>query len=101
MARTETVVTVDQDIADLIPVFMESRGKDIQQLRQALVENEFERMRKIGHTMKGAGGGYGFQEITDIGAAIETAAQNGEADTIRHQVSRLGDYLDNLRIVYE
>ena len=50
--------------------------------------------------MKGSGGGYGFDEITDIGFKIETAAKEKNAGEILRQVHDLSDYLEKVEVVY-
>jgi len=50
--------------------------------------------------MKGSGGGYGFDTITDLGLLLEKAAKEGRDEDIRLQVERLEDYLRQVKIVY-
>ena len=73
---------------------------DIDKLRNALKAGDFETIRIAGHSMKGAGGGYGFDEITRIGAQIETAAQASDATGVTGGVAALEDYLNRVDIVY-
>jgi len=51
--------------------------------------------------MKGCGGGYGFDEITDLGRSLEQAAKNGEREEIKKKTAELSIYLDSLNIIYE
>ena len=46
--------------------------------------------------MSGAGGSYGFQAITDIGAALEQAAGSADTDASRKCVGELSRYLDRV-----
>ena len=94
-------VTIDEDLADLIPGFFENRKKEVRQVRQALEKGDFETVRKIGHSLKGVGGGYGFDAITDMGAALEIAAKNQNGAEIREHADKLSSYLGNIDIVYE
>jgi len=48
---------------------------------------------------KGAGGNYGFQAITDIGAALEQAAGTADADASRKWAGELARYLDRVELV--
>jgi len=50
--------------------------------------------------MKGCGGGYGFDEITDIGMQIEQAAKEKNTAKIRTQLEILSRYLDGVEVVY-
>ncbi len=51
--------------------------------------------------MKGAGGSSGFQGITDIGAALEQAAESSDDAGSRKWVGELSRYLDRVEIVYD
>ncbi len=94
-------VTVDADLKDLIPGFLERRREDVSKLRAALDAPDLETLRVTGHSMKGTGGGYGFDGLSEIGAAIESAAKRGDVDTVRTQVARLEDYLSRVQIRFE
>jgi len=95
------VVRVDPDIADLIPGFLENRQKDIKTIEETLQKGDYDILQRMGHTLKGTGGGYGFDEITDIGLRIENAAKEKNADEILRQVQWLSDYLEKVEVVYD
>jgi HPt (histidine-containing phosphotransfer) domain-containing protein len=69
-------------------------------LRTALASGDFATITVLGHTMKGDGGGYGFDAISEIGAIIETAGKHKDADKIRQGVERLADFLDRVDVVF-
>lgn len=94
------VVHVDPDLEDLIPGFLANRRADVDGLQAALARGDFEAIRITGHSMKGAGGGYGFDAITDIGARIEQAALARDADAVRAGIEDLADYLVRVEVVY-
>jgi HPt (histidine-containing phosphotransfer) domain-containing protein len=94
------VVNVDSDIEDLIPGFLENRQQDIKSIYDALEKEDYETIRILGHSMKGAGGGYGFDEITDIGRSIEESAEGKNQEEIKKWVINLSNYLDRVEIVY-
>ncbi len=95
------MVTVDEDLQDLIPGYLENRRKDVVDLLSALDRGDFELIRSIGHKMKGSGGGYGFDGITDIGRSVEDAAKVSQAEDIRAQVDALQYYLDHVQVVFQ
>jgi len=96
-----TVVHVDAEIEDLIPGFLENRRKDIETVNKALKKGDYEAIRALGHTMKGAGGGYGFDAITDIGKSLEDAAKEKNTEEIRKRVGELSNYLERVEVVYD
>jgi len=95
------IVHVDPDIADLIPGFLENRHKDIKTMGEALTQGDFETIQVLGHSMKGAGGSYGFDAVTDIGKSLEEAAKNNNAEGIQRSVGELAAYLERVEVIYE
>ena len=95
------VVHVDADIEDLIPGFLDNRQEDIKSMLGALKQSDFETLRILGHSMKGAGGGYGFDAITEIGQSLELAAKEQNTREIRRIVDELTNYLKQVEVVYD
>jgi histidine phosphotransfer protein HptB len=95
------IVHVDASFEPLIPRFMSNRKKEIVTMRQALAGQDFETVRSVSHGMKGVGGSYGFDRVTELAAAIEQAANSADGTTITHQLDILEGYLDNIQIAYD
>ena len=93
MGEQTTVVYVDEDLADLIPEFLENRRRDVEQIKRLVREGKYEELSRLGHNMKGSGGGYGLTEISEIGQAIEEACVRGDRETITTLCERLAAYL--------
>lgn len=100
VARTE-IVSIDASFEPLIPKFMTNRKKEVGVMQEALVAKDFDTVRKVAHGMKGAGGSYGFDRITEMAAIIEQAAKANDASTIAHDLPVLGSYLDRIQVAYE
>ena len=94
------VVPIDPDLADLIPGFLANRRRDVVTLETLVAREDYAAVRIIGHSMKGAGGGYGFDPITDLGSIIEEAALEGDRDTVLAAVGELADYLARVEPVF-
>ncbi len=94
------IVQADPDLKELIPEFLRNRHKDIADILDAVQKCNFETVRILGHSMKGAGGGYGFDVISDIGSAIEIAAKNSDSGEIKNQTTKLAVYLDSVDVIY-
>lgn len=95
------VIEIDPDLEDLIPGFLENRARDVETLGGLLAAQDLAAIQRIGHSLKGVGGGYGFDGITDIGAAIEKAAESGDAAALAPQIEQLADYLSRVEIVLD
>ena len=100
-AEEEIVIVVDEDLSDLIPGYLENRQKDVTQILACLDQGDYETIRSMGHKMKGSGGGYGFNAITEIGGTIEEAAKQFSEETIRKQTALLQHYLQKVKVVFK
>jgi HPt (histidine-containing phosphotransfer) domain-containing protein len=95
------IVHVDPEITDLVPGFLDNRRKDTASIVEAVTRGDFETVRILGHSMKGSGGTYGFDPITDIGRQLEQAALAKNADEIKTLIAELTAYLDDVTVVYD
>jgi HPt (histidine-containing phosphotransfer) domain-containing protein len=93
-------VEVSRDLEDIVPIFLGNRKKDVRTLRDALEKQDFSIVQTLGHRMRGDGGGFGFDRITDIGAAIELAAKLEDPATIEQHIAQLEDFLTRVIVVY-
>ena len=99
--KEKIVVHVDADIEELVPGFLQNMREDVKTILDVLEKGDYETIRILGHTMKGSGGGYGFDAITNIGHSVEEAAKGKNSEEIKKQVNELSSYLDKVEVVYE
>lgn len=99
MQTTRHSVQVAGELRDLIPRFLANRRMEVEQLRDAVARGDLEAARRIGHGLKGVGGGYGFDEISRLGAEIERRARAGGQD-LAALARELADYLDGVEITF-
>jgi len=92
-------VRADGQFSDLVPVFLQNRRDDVAALAKALRDEDFDTVARLGHGMKGAGGSYGFQAISDFGAVLEQAALMADIVALRASVEALSRYLDRVELV--
>jgi CheY-like chemotaxis protein/HPt (histidine-containing phosphotransfer) domain-containing protein len=101
-SRKDTItVRANPKFTDLIPGFLLNRRHDVIAMLDALDRGDYATVESLGHGMKGAGGSWGFQGITDIGAALEQAAERADNEASRGWVGELRRYLDRVEIVYD
>ena len=60
---------------------------------------DFESVIILGHNMRGSGGAYGFQAITDICASLQQAAESADNAESRKLAGELSRYLDSVETV--
>lgn len=93
-------VRIDRDLEDIVPVFLTNRKKDLLTIRSALAEQDYKTIQTLGHRMKGDGGGYGFDRITEIGGVMELAAERHDHPAIEQYTAELEDFLARLHVEY-
>jgi HPt (histidine-containing phosphotransfer) domain-containing protein len=98
---TPFVVRPEPDLADLVPTYLQRRHTDAETISAALEQGDLEVVRIVGHSMKGSGGGYGFDGLTDIGQELENAGRESDAEGATAALRHLRDYLANVEVVYE
>ncbi len=93
--RTPTAATAtDRRIAERAPLFLRNTRQNSIIMREAFDGDDLATVISLGHRMSGAGGMFGFQGITDIGAAIEQAALRGDTASVLTSMEELSGYLD-------
>jgi len=95
------IVKIDHELEDLMPQFMENTRKDIRSIDDAIFKKDMETVRRIGHSMKSYGSGYGFDEISALGKSIEAAALKADVSLIRQTMNELTNYLDQVMVTYD
>ena len=99
--NTEIIaVRIDPDLESLIPQFMENTHKDVSEIVHALSKNDLETIRRIGHSMKSYGTGYGFDAISAMGKMIEAAALKDDLLAVHNVLNEMTNYLENVMVVY-
>jgi DNA-binding response OmpR family regulator len=87
---------VARKLAERTPAYLENCRNNVTAMHDALDREDFEAVTILGHNLRGSGGGFGFQTITDIGAGIELAAGAGDMEMSRKWLGELSRYLDSV-----
>lgn len=101
MEKGKVVEVIDADLEPLIPKFMNTTRRELKEMREALEKKDYETVRRLGHNTKGAGLGYGFMGMGEIGQNIEKAAGSMDSSACGQLIETLSEYLDDLEITYQ
>jgi PAS domain S-box-containing protein len=85
-------------IAELIPAYLVSCQNNVVAMREAVDLADYATVTTLAHNMRGSGGGFGFQAITDFGAELEQASGNVDFERVRHHLTELSGYLDSVAV---
>jgi len=88
-------IEVDADLRDLVPGFLEHKRADTGKIRTAIESGDYATISQIGHKMKGEGGSYGFDAVTEMGATLAK-----DLETARHTLQAITEYLESVDVVY-
>jgi CheY-like chemotaxis protein len=83
-------------LAEHTPAYLENCRQNVTAMLAALDDGDFQVVTLLGHNLRGSGGGFGFQMITDIGAGLEKAADTSDQAISRRWLGELTSYLDHL-----
>jgi len=78
-----------EGVAELVPRYLASKPKQIEEARVSLAAKDFETIRRFGHNLRGTGPGYGFPSIETLGREIEKAAAECDETRISRQLEAL------------
>ncbi|MFP4070494.1 MAG: Hpt domain-containing protein [Desulfovibrionales bacterium] len=95
------VETIDPELEGLVPIFLKNALQDLNHMQQALGERDFVTLARLGHSLKGAGLGYGFKGMADIGVRVEAAAKVWRLEDLQALVQEFGNYLSQVTVRFE
>ncbi len=96
----EIVSTVANDpvMADVLVEFVANLPDEVKSLKSLVAGEDLDRLKEAVHQIKGAGGSYGFQCITDAAAAAEQRLLAGAAvESVRTQIDSLIATIERVR----
>ena len=74
MASIRSTYESDPDMLEIVREFASELPARIAKLEAHLAAGELRELQTLAHQLKGAGGGYGFPQITDASRRLEAAA---------------------------
>lgn len=97
--QASVIVRLPAKIQRIVPQYLQSQREAATLLLVALEQQDYRTVQDLGHKMKGTGGSFGFDTITDIGRSIEEAAKAKDVNAIRRWRQELTSYLDRIEVV--
>ena len=77
-------------MAGIIVAFVGQLSARVADMRQAQANGDWDSLRRWAHQMKGAGGGYGYSQLTDEARELETLAKQKDVEAATLSLNRLG-----------
>lgn len=96
--RDKPIDIVDPFARKLVGKYLENRKDDITKLSSALLSGDFETIRVTGHNLYGSGAAYGLDDISSIGAGIESAAASADKEQLERLIGELREFLARIHV---
>ncbi|MCX7810758.1 MAG: Hpt domain-containing protein [Leptospiraceae bacterium] len=94
-------IEISKELEDLIPLFKQETQKNLELLKQAIQNKDFEGIRFISHKIKGSCGSYGFDYMSKLAKQIEDNSKNERSiETINKIFDELYNYYLNTEIIF-
>jgi HPt (histidine-containing phosphotransfer) domain-containing protein len=99
MPQTEKIIIhPDEEVLHLLPRFLENLRKELAAVVQAVERQDWDRVRGIGHILKGSGSSFGCDEVTRLGALLEEAGRACRTDLALSLEQELTDYVSRVEV---
>jgi signal transduction histidine kinase/DNA-binding response OmpR family regulator len=84
----------DPEMKQLVEEYVGRLPGEVAKLRTMLDAGEIDNLRRVAHQLKGSGGGYGFDQITELASVADQLIKEGaQIGQIRSQIDQLIEYI--------
>lgn len=88
----------DPDFDELLEFFVEAIPERVTKLKQSHETGNMSELKTLAHQLKGAGGGYGFPDLSTVAAKLEHCCKAGETAEIGPNLDELLEYLARITV---
>ena len=88
-------ITANPRFKELVLRFVNKLPEMLEEINQATSNHEWTRVKAVSHNLKGMGGSFGYNEITDVAGAINKKITDNDLDGIVDIISRLNIVCNN------
>ena len=94
MDSIRSIYEDDPDMLEIVVDFAGELPQRVEDLLARLAEGDLAQLQVLAHQLKGAGGGYGFPQITDLAASLEQCLKDGaDESTVKDRCDALCETL--------
>lgn len=86
----------EEDVIELVELFVTTTRDDIEKIKNGLIGNNAQDAAAASHSIKGAAGNLGFDDMAELAKKLEIQAKTGSLDGMAELVSNLEVKLDAL-----
>ena len=79
--------------AEMQEMYINHTSKELSKIQEDIDNIIIDSLRTFGHNIKGSGGMYGFEEVTNLGTKIEASAKVNDRNKIKLLLEELSVFL--------
>ncbi len=84
-----TLIQDDPSFVDLVEDFVGGLDDRIAAIKAAVDGEDFGQLKTLSHQIKGAGGGYGYPDLTEVAGRLESDSMAHDLDACKAEVDAL------------
>ncbi len=88
----------DPDFEELLEMFVDTIAERKDLLQQQFSSGNLPDIRVTAHQLKGAGGGYGFNDLTTLAADLEEACKENNIDRVGQTLDVVLEYMGRIKV---
>jgi HPt (histidine-containing phosphotransfer) domain-containing protein len=88
----------DPDMLDLVEWFVSQIPERVEQLQESFERGSLDELGTLAHQLKGAGGSYGFPQITESARRLEHQTKVSDVDEVRRGLDELVDLCNRVSL---
>ena len=82
-----------EEWAEMQEMYINHTTKELAKIQEDIDNIIIDSLRTFGHNIKGSGGMYGFEEVTNLGTKIEASAKANDRNKIKLLLEELSVFL--------
>lgn len=84
-----TLLAADPELFDLVRDFVQGLDRRVSDMQHARNAGDWIRLRSLAHQLKGAGGSYGYPDLSELAGRLESAAIETQSVAVDHLLSEI------------
>lgn len=93
----EISAAYEEELKSMYNEYFQILPKEVDNLMNALYKSDYKSISQIGHDLKGTGSLFDQEKITELGKAIESAANKKNRDHLKTLIDSLNDHIESLK----
>lgn len=90
------LTSLDEDVRELMPVFLGARRRDLAALHDHLQRSDYRALTRMGHNIKGTAASYGFASLSILGKQLEAAGRRADTAAVHQLAEQLAAHLQRI-----